>query len=293
MNKKLIAMTTSLIIGGTLLLGTAYVNASQLSGYETFKAAIKDTKNLKNETANLKVSVSDNGSSLVDLTSNVKLNVNSNAMSSNTTIKSGNSAQSFSSYMQDGKSITKSSSSNQYLVFENKHMNLSKVNKTENPEIQKSMEIVIDTLVGSMKDKITTTENSDGSKGITASIGENDVTPLANALASMALIMGNEGTKYNDKADVDSIKNMIPKLVSDIKIESINSTGDISKDDVITDGSAKILVSGKDAQGKQHEITIDVSMNLSNINGTTPDKIDLTGKQVKTITSNFRGGHIK
>ena len=36
MNKKTIAMVTSLLVGGTLLAGTAFVNASQLSGYEAY-----------------------------------------------------------------------------------------------------------------------------------------------------------------------------------------------------------------------------------------------------------------
>jgi hypothetical protein len=51
---------------------------------------------------------------------------------------------------------------------------------------------------------------------------------------------------------------------------------------------AKIVLSGKDASNVIHSITIDAALNLSNINTTTPDTVDLTGKQIKTITSDFR-----
>lgn len=292
MNKKLIAMTTSLVIGGTLLLGTAYVNASQLSGYEAFKASVKDTKNLKNETANLKVSVTDNGSDLVDMTSNVKINETTNAMSQVTTVKSSNGSETFSTFRQDGKNISKSSSSDVYNVRENNNKNFKKKDKVENPEIQKSMEVVIDTLVGNMKDKVTVTDNGDGTKKSSIVLNENEVTPLVNAVTSMALVRGNNEQMHNDKkADLANLKNVIPQLQSDIKVKSVEVNGDINKDNTIKDQVAKIVLTGTDAQGKTHEIAVNINLDLSNINSTTPDTVDLTGKQVKTITPQSREGH--
>ena len=61
MNKKIIAIATSLVVSGGILMGTAYTNAASLSGYESYKLAIKNTTNLKNETADLKLSVNDAG----------------------------------------------------------------------------------------------------------------------------------------------------------------------------------------------------------------------------------------
>ena len=61
MNKKTIAMVTSLLVGGTLLAGTAFVNASQLSGYEAYQSAVMETKNVENGTAVVQVIVIDNG----------------------------------------------------------------------------------------------------------------------------------------------------------------------------------------------------------------------------------------
>ncbi|MBI6874112.1 hypothetical protein [Clostridium aciditolerans] len=288
MNKKLIAMVTSLVIGGTVLFGTAYANASQLSGYEAYKAAIKDTKNVKNETANLKVSVSDNGSNIIDMSTNAKINLASNGMSQVTTVKSGNGSQTFSTYTQDGKSISKSSNSDVYNVRENKHKNTNKKDKAENPEIAKSVETVVDTLVGNMKNNVSTADNNDGSKKVSINLNENEVTPLVNALASMAMVKNSDEPIHNNKAGDVNLRNILPQLQSNIKIKSVQVNGDINKNDILDNQVAKIVLTGTDAQGKTHEITIDATLDLSNINSTTPDTVDLTGKQVKTITGQFR-----
>jgi len=289
MNKKLVAMVTSLVIGGTVLFGTAYANASQLSGYEAYKSAIKDTKNLKNETVNLKVSVSDNGTNLIDTTSNVKMNLDSNAMSQVTTATSGTDSQTFSTYRQDGKNIFKSSTSDVYNVAENKHKDSNKKKEVENPQVAKSVETVVDTLVGNMKDKVTVTDNNDSTKKVSISLNENEVTPLVNALVSMAAIKSSSESMHNDKADAVNFKKVLPQLQNDIKVKDVEVIGTITKDDILNNQVAKVVLTGTDAQGKTHEITINATIDLSNINSTTPDTVDLTGKQVKTMTNGFKG----
>jgi hypothetical protein len=287
MNKKLVAMVTSLVVGGTVLCGTAYANASQLSGYESYKASVKDTKALKNETANLKVSVYDNGSDVIDMTTNAKVNLASNAMSQVTTIKSSTGNQTFSNYKQDGKNISKSSSSDAYNVRENK--NINKKDKVENPEIAKSVETVVDTLIGNMKNNVSVVDNNDSTKKVSINLSENDVTPLVNALASMAIIKSGDEPMHNGKAGEVNLTNVLPQLQSNIKIKTVEVTGDINKNDILDNQVAKVVLTGTDAQGKTHEITINATLDLSNINSTTPDTIDLTGKQINTVTEKFKG----
>lgn len=289
MNKKLVAMVTSLVIGGTVLCGTAYANASQLSGYESYKASVKDTKALKNGTADLKMSVYDNGSDVVDMTANAKINLASNAMSEVTTIKSSAGNQTFSMYKQDGKNISKSSSSDVYNVRENKNKNVNKKDKVENPEIAKSVETVVDTLVGNMKNNVSVVDNNDGTKKVSINLSENDVTPLVNALTSMAMIKSGDGPMHNGKAGAINLTSVLPQLQSNIKIKSVEVTGDINKSDILDNQVGKVVLTGTDAQGKTHEITINATLDLSNINSTTPDTVDLTGKQVNTVNEKFRG----
>lgn len=287
MNKKIVAMVTSLVIGSTMLLGTTYANATQLSGYDAYKAAIKDTKNLKNETANLKVSVYDNGSDIIDMTTNAKINLASEAMSQVTSIKSSTGTENFSTYRQNGKNISKSSSSAVYNVKEVKIRNNN--NKAENPEIEKSVETIVDTLAGNMKNNVSVTDNNGSGKKVSINLSENDVTPLVNAVTSIALAKNSDRPVYNEKAGEINLTNVFPQLQNNIKVKSAELTGDINNNDILDNQAAKVVITGTDAQGKTHEITINVNLDITNINSTTPDTVDLTGKQVKTITQQFRG----
>lgn len=288
MNKKTMAMAASLAIGGSLLFGAVLTNASQLSGYETYKNAVKDTKNLQNETIDLKASLTDNGASLLNVTSNLKLNESSNAMSKVTTITSGNTTRTESSYEQDGKRITKNSNSDQYYERDDSHSASNTIKESQNPVVEQSMEVVVDTLAGSMQSNVNTTANPDGTKTVAINLGENDVTPLVNALTSLAFTAENHRGSFHNESNnangTNDLKNAIPQLQSNIKVVSVTSTGNINKDDIITNQTATIVVSGTDAQGTQHELTFNLNLNLSNINNTTPDKIDLTGKQVTTMS---------
>jgi len=268
-----------------MLLGTTYANAKQLSGYDSYKAAIKDTKNLKNETANLKVSVYDNGSDIMDMTTNAKINLASDAMSHETSLKSSTETETFNIYRQNGKNISKSSSSPVYNVRDVKARNN---NKAQNPEIEKSVETIVDTLTGNMKNNVSVTDNNGSGKKVSINLSENDVTPLVDAVTSIAFIGNSDKPVYKEKAGEINLSNVIPKLQSNVKVKSAVVTGDINNNDILNNQTAKIVITGTDAQGKTHEITINMNFDIANINSTTPDTVDLTGKQVKNITQQFR-----
>ena len=75
----------------------------------------------------------------------------------------------------------------------------------------------------------------------------------------------------------------MPKLTSDISIDSADMKAELDKDNFITSQVGNIVISGKDADGNSHSITVNIDMSMSGFNSTTPDTVDLTGKQVKTI----------
>lgn len=284
MNKKVIALVSGLVIGGSMLLGTAYANASQLSGYEAYKLAVKDTANLKNFTANAKVSVTDNGSKIIDGSAAIKMNKDADAMSETNVLNENGKTITMNSYKQDGKNIRKTSTSDEYTVMEGKKGNF-KNKDTENAQMTKAAEVVFDTLVGDMKNEVLAVDNGDGTKKVTVSINENEVTPAVNAIVSMALGNANHREMNKGKNEIEA---NIPELQGDITVKSVDATASVDKNDIILNQTVKITVVGKDAQGKQHEITVDASADLSNVNSTTPDKLDLTGKQVKTITQQMK-----
>ncbi|MNC59824.1 hypothetical protein D3C75_1096580 [compost metagenome] len=52
-----------------------------------------------------------------------------------------------------------------------------------------------------------------------------------------------------------------------------------------------ITFTGLDAAGASHTLTASFDVQLSAINGTTPDTIDLTGRQVVQVKADHEGGH--
>lgn len=285
MNKKTITMLTSLTVGGTLLFSTAMTSAAQLSSYETYKTSIRDTIAVKNETADITASVTDNGTNLVNLTESLKRNETTGDISSVATTNISGVAKTIESYRQDGKSIQSTGVANEYTVRDNKDKKDGE--EVANPEMGKGMEVVIDTLVGTMKDNVVVNENSDGTKNVTLNLKNTEITPLVNAVASMALSGGKNIDMHNEKSELGSLKDIAPQLVSDIKVESVDSSAVIDNNNVISKEVAKVVLSGKDADGKEHQIVVDINLNLSKIGSTTPDKLDLTGKQIKTVTDKF------
>jgi hypothetical protein len=281
MNKKFVAIAMSLVISGGVLIGTAYTNASQLSGYEAYKSSIRDTAILKNETANFNISVKDNNVKLVDVTTNLKINSAANAMSQATTVKTSNGSETFTTFIKNDKSISKSSISEVYTVRENSHYTIRKEHERMNPQVIRNVETVVDILSGNMKDNVVVSSNADGTKNISVSLNESQIIPLVNAIASIVMVTSSNELIHNEKAGSLHMKNMIPQLAREIKVKSVNITGNINKDNIINNQVAKIVLSGKDANDVIHSVAIDAALNLSNINTTTPDTIDLTGKQVK------------
>ncbi|MBU3108043.1 hypothetical protein [Clostridium gasigenes] len=285
MNKKTITMLTSLTVGGTLLFGTVMASATQLSSYETYKTSIKDTIAVKNETADITASVTDNGTELVSLTESLKRNETTGDISNVATTNISGVAKTIASYTQDGKDIRSTNVENEYTVRDNKDKKDGE--EIANPQMVKGMEVVIDTLVGTMKDNVVVNDNSDGTKNVTLNLKNTEITPLVNAVASMALSGGSDMAMHNEKSELGSIKDIAPKLVSDIKVESVDSSAVIDNNNVISKEVAKVVLSGKDADGKEHKIVVDINLNLSKIGSTTPDKLDLAGKQIKTVTEKF------
>ncbi|WP_047152000.1 hypothetical protein [Aneurinibacillus tyrosinisolvens] len=117
MKKKFAAMGISAAVGAAMLVTTAYVGASGVSGYDTYKTAFKNTQQAKSLTTTVHVSATDNGNKLADVTSEMKMNRDKKLMSGATTITAGNQQKTMDMYAQDGTRIIKNSDSDVYKVL--------------------------------------------------------------------------------------------------------------------------------------------------------------------------------
>lgn len=287
MNKKIVTIATSLVLGGTLLVTTAFASANEVSGYDAYKSALMNMQNIKSLTLKADISVKDNGNSVIAADSLVKVNRDNNAMSSNVDLKSASAEKSVSVFKQEDKTITKTSDSDVYNVMQ---FNISNVKKDLNeqkekisPERLQSLTNIVDALVGNMKSYFTLSSKADGSKTVSVKLSENQVLPVANAVAS-AIMRDRSYFDVKENKLGSNFKVNVPKLESEIRVTNLDVTAAINKDNIIDNQVINVTLEGKDASGVIHTLTAIVDMNISNFNETTPDTINLNGKQTKIVT---------
>lgn len=267
MNKKFLKVITSFIIGGGLIFNSTYANAAEVLGYDTYKLATENTFNCNSLTAQYEINIVDSGNNILNSNSVEKIN-NVDKSSSEVTINKTKSGQyTIERYKQDNKLITKSSEDNKYLI--NEYANEPSVNDNKKHEdVQKIIDAILKDSVDSFNivanDGVG--EKNDGSKHFSANLDIYKALPLENAITSY---FGDVVAEKNSDAD-------IPKLVSNIGITKLTISGDISNDNLLQNQTAVINLSGCDDNEDSHELVFTINLTTSNVNSTTPDKVDLS-----------------
>ena len=293
MKKKFLIAGLCVAMGVVMLISTAFASMSGSSGYEIYKSALKNTAHTKSLTGNFSMSIKDNGKSIADAETIMKSNRQEGISSHLTVIKAGEQEKIMESYRKDGTLIVRENGSDVYNVIQgdpekgNRFKHRMSHDENEDPEVSKAGELVLDALVGDLKNYVTAGEKADGGSEVTVQLSGNQIPAVANALTSLALRSASEDGK-REKAHMlgsgeFSMDINHPELVEDIRITNINLTADINKDNLIEKQAMDITVSGRDKDGNAHKVEISIDMDLSGFNNTTPDAVDLTGKQVKTI----------
>ena len=73
----------------------------------------------------------------------------------------------------------------------------------------------------------------------------------------------------------------LPKF-SNIDIKSIDMTAKVDGN-ILIDNKITIVITGVDANGVAHELTVMLNAEITNVGSTKIDTIDTTGKNVQTI----------
>lgn len=297
MNKKMLTIAGSVVFGGMLLSASAYAAISTDTGYDTYKSALKNTITLKSVTPKVALTIKDNGANVADVTSTLKVSKADSTMSGTVAIATSGKNQTLDIFKTGTETVLKSSYSDIYNVSKENGKDFGKNRKDEATDPQKTaaskenhdvhtqdVEKVFDAIAGNFVNYTTLSTEADGTKDVTFKLSENQISPVLNAAASLAI--KNIGTEKMHKEGMEQsfaldLKNKLPKLETDIKVTNIDVEAKINKDNFISGQTANIAVSGKDASGVVHNVTISLSADLSDYNATSPDKIDLTGKQVK------------
>ncbi|MGI6679655.1 MAG: hypothetical protein ACOX2Q_11595 [Dehalobacterium sp.] len=282
--KKRRAMIAIFTLGAFLFAGTALADILDKSGYDQLKDAIKITaqnctENYQSFTLDVSMDLKDNGKVVTSESSVQKYDLKKGAREENTrsqNIASRRNSYSYYYYADDEVHIRKSSDEDSYVVTtylgrRNSNVVLDKEDNPFNREEAKDVERILDALVGSLKDHVIVTENSDGSKSITGNLTEAQIPALINALASFQM-----------KQQFNGNQTGITDLSSDVYVKEVRGIAEVNPEGALESILGSASISGVDAQGETHEISLEILFELRDVNNTKVVKPDLKGKKVIT-----------
>jgi hypothetical protein len=278
--KKKTALIAGFTIGTLLFASTALADIASKSGYEQLKDGLKVTAEKMNSeydnyTMDMSFVIKDNGKVLEADNQIEKFDRKNKAVESLHTSEGVRSSYYPNYRYQDSKTEIYYGSGNDKKVYVTDYSEERKLSQFDNPfELDEAPDVerIVDAVVGSLKDHVIVKDNSDGSKELSGSLSEMQIPALVNALASLQLKQefGNRNGSATDW----------PQLKEDISFEEVTGTAALDSDGVMNSLLATVKINGKDVQGQDHEISVEILAELLDVNSTTVSKPDLTGKEV-------------
>ncbi len=280
-SKKLKTIVGSAVAGGVLLALSATAFASSSSGYENYKTAVKSIVTTENATIDAQYQVEDSGTVIFSGDTIQKLDNENKSSKTSTTI--------------DGTSKTyESSNANGNLIIDNDG-NYYQINKdnnkagkderekfSESSSSVKLAELVTDTLVGDVKNQFIQDGNN-----ISINLEGGQIPELAKLAVSAAVENSNREKSHNNSNEIgrdEDLKAVMEKMpgLSNIDVKSISMTATVDGE-TLKDNNVTAVITGTDANGASHELTLTLDAKISDVGNTKADTIDVTGKQVTSI----------
>jgi hypothetical protein len=292
MKKKWMTMGAVFGIGAVMLIASGVSAMAGTSGYEAYKAAIKNNHTVSSVTSAGTITVTDNGAAVLSADLLAKINHEQDTMSASVNVHVDSEEQTMSMFKQDGKVILNHGESDVYKQLEAGEPEWKKDNGHAGPP--KHMESVIDALMGNLKELATVEQSADGGKHASLHMSGSQIPAVVNAAGNLVLsnIADHDqwAGEHTDSQMHVNLMSKLPKLTDRINVQQIRFDADINADNYVERQTAELVVTGSDEAGVNHELVISVDFTLSDFNQTVPDTIDLTGKQVETIQRDEHNG---
>jgi len=313
MKNKKVKLGALVLAATTLFTVTAFATTSTFSqgGYEAFKQIMKtsqETKHFSSISFNGKFEMSDNGKIISEMTGEVKGNPEGKEASGNVRIKLMDKEQDLSFYKNGESSYLVDQTNKKYYQLVNMTQDIAenrKEMKSENgAEVQsmgKTGEALMDYFMGDLKSQFELSKNADGTRSITLDLNENEIPVPMNLLVGMAAENSSNCSNIDNEDSMDPAKKEllmqkmpflkefyelgknIPKLKQDVKLTGVSLKLNVDDNNQIKSFDVKINITGKDANGENHQISLSGSSIISGLNSTSADIFNPDGKSIETI----------
>jgi len=282
MNKSTKAMI-AFGIGACLFASTAFADMLVGSGYDKLKSSAKNTTS---------VLASKGDSFTLETTMAIKIDgeILNSSYELNKINRLANQKEQLSFYQgyQDEGYEYYTYSDNKHIVRRNSHDNQTYVTEFT-PDYKPSenrwfndplaangvseMEKILDAVVGNLKDLVQVDNNSDGSFSFNGKLSAAQIPALVNAVGSFAIKQAVETDRYSYP--------QLPEFASDLYVTSVEGFATENENNLLSQLQGSIAFSGKDIDGKQHTIGIEVSILLKDVNSTEISVPDTTNAIVE------------
>lgn len=279
----------SFAIGTCVFVSTAFADMMLGSGYDRLKDATKTTaakmeEGLNNYTFEIFLTLKDNDHMLQSsFNSKVDTRKLASEHSTITQYANGESSKSYS-YSDQKLHIWNSGMDNKYYVTEfpdgmkRDHMNLNlfvnPFNEQGAPEIEK----IVDALVGNLKDYVQAEERPEGGRVYSGTLSATQVPAIVNAVSSFGI-----KEMIRDQGRMEG-QLKLENMESDIYVKKVTGTAIENQAGLLEHVTGDVILSGKDKNGVQHDLTLNVVFKLSDIGNTKIALPDLTGAKVEKVS---------
>ena len=284
MRKKWLAVALVVGLSGALVWGIGISASAENRGLDVYKSALGQTKEAQSLTAHTKVELTDNGTKLLMIEGVAKVNHDGNAASVDATYTDAAGTGSFQAFHEQDQVIFKKGDSDVYRVMETAAWGHKSDKRTEDgpPAFVKQL---FPALLGDMNKWTTVEELPDGGKQVTLELSEQEMPAFVKAIAPTVYAKIVERSEEKEKSSTEKgMAVKLPNLQKDVQVDDITLHATIDKNNLIEEQTAEIHVSGVDASGEAHKLLLSLDVRLTDLAATTPDHIDLAGKQVEKIS---------
>jgi hypothetical protein len=283
--KKRTAMIVSFAVGTLLFATTALAEIATKSGYDQAKDAVKTTSDsLTNKVSSYTMDMSmvtKNNGSVISSQNTVNKYDLSKKMHETTTIALYGNDKSESLFYRDKENHISYNSQNETYYVAKINSGDESFFMARDPFKEKQaqdIERIIDAFVGNLKDYVVVSENSDGSKELSGSLNETQIPALVNAIVSY---------QVKNQLGYRQQNGIMPRITQDVFVKEVKGKLIVDKDGIIQSVLGTAALFGKDDQGAEHNITVEILGKVSNINSTVVKKPDLTGKKVEESVGKY------
>ncbi|OLS41867.1 hypothetical protein [Bacillus sp. MRMR6] len=274
MNKKIL---TVIGVSGMLMLGSVYSISANTSGYELYKSALKQTHTANSATMEVKLSITDNQTDIFSADSIFKSDSVNQVNALTTTLANESETSTMNMYKQEGNwFVMKDGVDSIY------KMEISKTPHHKNTaELKDDLENLIDVMTKNLQQKITVEATQNGNHSIELDLTGKEIPLTANALSTLMIkhAVMIEDNKEKDSTDFH-LQATMPELDHDISVKQVKLTAQVNKENYIEKQVIKAVVTGKNQQGKIHELVLTIDMSVTDYNQTSVSPIDIPAEKV-------------